>query len=525
VLYVYLTRHFGFFQDDFAVIVDRRGWGPDTFLAPFNQHLILTTIAFYKVMFATVGLHTTWPYRLPLFLTHIACVVGMYVLAARRAGRWIALVPAGLLLVLGAGAELELWPIGISSVGALAAGVWALVALDRNDRRGDLWATGLLTLSLTSYSVGLFIWLAIAVQLARTGRRRLWVVAIPGALYAAWYLHYGPSDAVWSNIPRIPGYGAQMAGYGFAGLLGLTSATYEHVLMLGYPALAAAVAWVVAYLFRHRSLPVVALTGIIAAVSFWTSTALARAQFGQPDAERYVYPSAVFILIAAVGFLRWRRVSFRVAALLAAAGALIALLGLEPLRQYSIDRTAADTYERVALGAAEVAGAAGDPNFVPDRHHLSWLTLGSYLKAVRHVGSPAFTLGELEHQSADYQQLADKTLIGAEHVAPRPSRRAPLSPGSCSRLAGAGSAGMLDVSVAPGQSAAVSVASAAPVQILVRRLAPGFTAVPLGTLAPGSTATLAFPRDASAIPWWLRVAVPDASPGGPTRSLATVCLT
>jgi hypothetical protein len=523
VLFLYLTRNFGFFQDEYDYILNRRGWSADTLLAPVNQHLFLIPLLIYKVLFVTVGLHTMWPYQLPVFAMHIASVVGLYVLASRRAGPWIALLPAGLLLVLGAGFELELWAIGMSTLASLAACVWALVFLDRGDRRGDIWASALLTIAIASYSVSLFVVVAIGLVLALTRWRRLWVVCVPLALYALWYAQYGQGDILWKNVPKVPGYDLHIAAYGFAGLAGFSSFVFENAaLVVGYPLLAAAVVWVVMQLVNRRPLPILALTGIVAAVGFWTGTALARAQDHQPDVSRYVYPSAVLILVAAIGYLRPRRVSVRDAAVVAVAGVLIAGLGLKPLRAYSIDREGVDARVRVALGAAEVAGGAGDPSFLPDAHHLPYVTLGAYLNAVRDLGSPAFTLPQI--QASGYEQLADATLIGAERIYAHPTSKQQPAGAGCSRLLGAAPAGLLEVKVNPGGSASVQAGSAASVRLSVRRFSPSFTVLPQPALAASSSARLEFPQDQSFRAWWLQVGASPRFSGTSVSRLATVCV-
>jgi hypothetical protein len=522
--FLYLTRHFGFFQDEFDFILNRRGWSPGALLAPVNQHLFLLPLVVYKLLFVTVGLRTHWPYQLPAFAMHIAAVAGVYVLASRRAGPWMALVPAGLLLVLGAGFELELWAIGMSTLGSLAAGVWALVFLERRDRRGDLGASALIVISIASYSVGLFLAVAIGIELALTRRRQLWVVGVPLALYALWYAYYGQGDILMSNIPRVPGYDAQVGAYGFAGLLGFSSRVFGHgPLIVGYPLLAAAVIMLVLQAV-HRRPPSLALIGTLSAVGFWTGTALARAQDHQPDVSRYVYPSAVFILVAAVGFLRPLRLRVRSAAAIAVAGGVIAVLGLQPLEDYSSDRTGVDTYIRTALGAAQVAGSAGDPSFPPDARHIRFVTLSAYLKAVRDLGSPAYTPSQIALLPSDYQQMADGKLMDAERIGAFQTSVAAPAAASCSQLLGATSTGMLEVGIDPGASAYVQAGSGTTVHVWLRRISASFAAVPQQTLAPGSSARIDFPRDTWSSPWWLRAGTSGASPASGKSPLATVCV-
>ena len=194
LLGAYLTRHLSFFQDDYSIFLKHRGWSAAALLTPINLHLLAGYLLVAKLLWATVGLGTFWPYQLPVLAAHIALVVAIYVLASRRSGPWRALVPAGLMLVVFPGWEVMLWALNVSIIVTLAAGAWALVCLERGDRRGDIWACVLLVIAVTTFSVGLFIPLSIGVFLAISDRRRLWVVAVPLALYALWYSQYGHSD-------------------------------------------------------------------------------------------------------------------------------------------------------------------------------------------------------------------------------------------------------------------------------------------------------------------------------------------
>ena len=74
-----------------------------------------------------------------------------------------------------------LWPFQIGFLSSLAAGIGALLALDREDRRGDVIAAVLLGVALASSSLGLPLLAALALEvLGRPDRRsRWWIVALP----------------------------------------------------------------------------------------------------------------------------------------------------------------------------------------------------------------------------------------------------------------------------------------------------------------------------------------------------------
>jgi hypothetical protein len=186
LLLIVLSRHLGFFQDEFFWILHRRGWNASAFLENHNGHFSLVPVTIYKLLFVTVGLGHTWPYRVPVILAHLGCVALLYGFAERRIGRAAALVPAGLLLVIGSGAGDLLWAFQIGLLSALAAFLGALLCLDREDLRGDRLAALLLFVSLASDGAGVPLTLAVLIELllTRSARRRLWVALVPLALYA-----------------------------------------------------------------------------------------------------------------------------------------------------------------------------------------------------------------------------------------------------------------------------------------------------------------------------------------------------
>jgi hypothetical protein len=527
VLLMVLSRHFGFFQDEYFWILHRRAWNIDAFWLPHNGHLSVVPVTIYKLLFVTVGLQHTWPYRLILVGLHLLCVVLVYALAARRAGRWIALIPAFLLLALGSGFEDLLWAFQIGFVGSLAAGLGALLCLDHHSRRGDLAATALIAVSLGSASVGLAVAAAILVELLvlRSPWRRLLIALGPLALYGVWYVSFGTNEALLSNVPRIPSVDLETGAYGFAAFGGLAEG-YGQIM------LACAVAYLVVRCWRGYKLPARTIAGIAGALTFWTLTALARAQFDEPGTSRYVYPSAVFILIAAVGLLQWRRFSPRAWALFGLIIAAASLSNAYPLFNYAKDRTQVDAEVRDALGAAQMVGSAGNPSFLPDAHHLPWLHLGEYLAAVKQLGSPAFTPKQIASQPEDDRELADSVILHAEPLpliqpssrtlltavpAPVDSSaglivdRTTVAPNTtCTRLTPGSPEGRATITVAPGQALYISMRGEGHVAIYVRRLAQKMPPQPLHLLqSAGTPALVSFPHDASTLPWHVEL-VPTA---------------
>ena len=153
-LLFYITRHTTFWFDEWLWVVHRRGNSLSTYLDPYNEHLSLVPIAIYKLLFATAGIRDYVPYRVLVIAGHLGCCGLLFVYARRRVGAFLALVAAALILVLGPGWQNILWPFQIAWLMSLAAGVGALMLLERADRPGDLSALLLLLLAIASSSIG-----------------------------------------------------------------------------------------------------------------------------------------------------------------------------------------------------------------------------------------------------------------------------------------------------------------------------------------------------------------------------------
>jgi hypothetical protein len=521
LLLMLVSRHLSFYADEWSFILKRRGWSPYVFLAPNNGHLSVVPVAVYKVLFEVVGLRHSWPYRLVLVLLHLVCVGLIYVLASRRAGRWIALVPAGLLLLPGAASEDLLWAFQIGFVGSLAAGLGALLCLEREDRRGDRWAVLLLGVSLGCASVGVAFTVGVLAMLfaSRSRRARVWVALGPLALYGLWYLHYGSreSQVSWANLPSIPHYDTLVGAYGFAGFGGLPLA-YGEIL------LAVSVVWLLVHLWRGHTLPDGAVVGIVGAVVFWSLAGLARAQLGEPGASRYVYPSMVFILICLVAYLprspaRSPQVlSLRAIAIVAVGMAVILLGNVQPLKSYAHFRTEFDAATNAVIGAELITDDPSKP----------------YVEAIDALGSPAPSARQILSLPEAARLKADSTILQIE----QPPLQAPVSAdlksavtpvirhyrgvtvsevavpgasGKCAQMTPADSSATATLLVAPGHTLYLALQESGAVEVWARRLARTFGTEPLHTLASsGSPAVIPFPADHSSLPWHIRL-VPTAT--------------
>src|SRR2546425_7373508 len=256
------TRGTTLWSDEWIWVLNRRGSDLDTFLTPHNEHLSLVPIAIYKLLFATAGLRDYAPYRAIVIAAHLGCAVLLFVYARRRVGSFLALLAAALLLFFGPGWQNVLWPFQVAWLIAIAAGLGALLMLDRTDRIGDIAACALLTIALASSGIGLAIaaGLAAEVLLSRRRLRDAWIVAGPLVVYALWWLSYqstlfgqiggigatGGAGRVRHALVVAPDYASQAAAGTVAALAGLAGQTVPDntgtLLAWGAPLLIVAVA-------------------------------------------------------------------------------------------------------------------------------------------------------------------------------------------------------------------------------------------------------------------------------------------
>src|SRR4051794_8921638 len=162
------------------------------FDTPPGKYLLVLPMLFYKVAFSTIGISDYLPYRLVGMGLTIAAAALFLVLAGRRGG--FLLAPPGALFIL----FFRLASEGASTPGripeqiAVVVGLGALLALERRDLRGDVFACVLLVIAIPSHPLGTAFAAAAAVLVlagpAGERWRRAWVFAVPVVLFAAWYL-------------------------------------------------------------------------------------------------------------------------------------------------------------------------------------------------------------------------------------------------------------------------------------------------------------------------------------------------
>jgi hypothetical protein len=499
-----------FFYDEYEVVLHH--YGLSGLLEPTNGHPVLMWMPLYYVMRPIFGLDSALPYEVVgmLAMAITTCIIFGYL--RTRAGEWVALIGAVLVLFYGAGSDVLFWAFQLAFAGSIGAGVAAVWALDKETPRRDLGAALLLIASVFFLLVGLaFVAAAaVAVVLATWSRgiratvlRLVRVVGPVAFLYVVWYLgwgHHSPSRLTADNVVHAPNFMLEGIGSSLSFLIGLAGAPGSEVATnWGLPLLAALVALAV---WRVAAGPPVSRKiwiGILGALVFWALTAVNKPVGGEPDAGRYCLVGAVFVLMVAaelVRGMRWTRLLVGVAALLVLTSVVGNLVAVRYGRQFLNDET---RVLRANLAALDIASEGINPKFelTPEIAGTSYevvVDAGSYLKSKDRYGSPAYSEAELEAAPEPLRANADNVLRTALPVTLE-ILPAPASIHACRALR----AGTPDETLSIPHGQLWLRAGAEGAEVATRRFADG--SVLLGTIAPGGTAKLSIPADRSAVPW------------------------
>ena len=355
---MYETRGTTLWFDEWLWALQYRD-GLHTFIAPHNGHPTLVPFAIYRLLFATVGIDHSAPYRAVGIAGHLLVVALLYVYSARRAGVAVGLLAAGSILLLGPGWQNIIWPLQIGWPISIACGLGALLALDRRDREGDIAACVLLVICIASSGPGVAIAAGLIVEVLRgRGLRSAWIVAVPLALFAVWYLAYQDTESVRRELTLAPGFVADSAAATLSALAGLAGPMIGDepvTLAWGRPLAVVAFALLLWRLWRIGTVPTRVLTLLAILAAFWFLTAFQRAGIGPADASRYVHVAAVFVVALVVELLAGVAISRRAWPLIGAVAALIAVANVGDMRSAAGFLRDQGLLTRTGLAALEIA--------------------------------------------------------------------------------------------------------------------------------------------------------------------------
>lgn len=500
-LILYLGRGLNFYRDEWLFIMYRDGHDLTNLISSYAGHLLFWPTAVYAFLFHAVGLGHYFIYRIvgiPLFLV---CSLLVYLLARRRIGDVTALAPAGILLFLGSGWMDILWPMQIVYTGALVFGLASILALEHEDFVGDALACLSLTICIGWSALALPFLPAVATGLLVRRRfwRRVWVVAIPAALFLFWLKTYGEQEPTQSELGEVLHYVWNIAGAGIAGIGGLPIVTGPFLL----------VAFAVLVAIRLRALgrdSPLAWEALVLVVVFWVLTAVARGGVHEPTATRYVYPSAIFLLLLAVGLAPRGLPSPRATAAVLVLAGLCLPLNLADFGEGRDELKSSTDIASAELGAMQLARDRVSPEYSPWLDGFPGVVQAAPFFAAtdRYGSSPVDTPAEIAAAPEPARWRADVTSIGALRVHLDATRAGRPRDGSCIAANGSG----IELA-APAAATEVSIeSSSAAASIGLRRFATRYRELPQ-TVPAGSRRLLRIPRDAErARPWQVQVIAP-----------------
>jgi hypothetical protein len=517
VLIVVLGSKLTFILDDWTYILYRRDFSGDAFFMPANEHLVAGAVAIWKLLLSGFGMGSLVPFRVVSTALFLLGDWFLFVWIRRRLGPWPALIAALPVIFLGAAFEDLLWFSSITFLGSLTCGLGMLVALDRRDRLGDGFACAWLigTMLFSSLWVPFAAGAALDIVLRRGDRdwrRRAYVVVVPLALYAAWWLGWGhdaESAITLHNIGATPIFVADSFASALAALFGLATPAEGMAapggMDWGRPlaVLLGGLAIWRAYRIERipRSLWVVLAIGL----SFWILGGFDVKPGRVPWASRYQLPGAVFVLLVATELLRGVKLDRRL--LLPAAAVVLAAVAsnLLFLHQAYTSYLGGTKIVRANLTAMEIARNTVDPGFYLEEEFadtgLDHIDAGSYFSAVDAFGSPAYTIAELQESPEAARFAADKVLLNALRVQLEAIPPSAVPSSGCTQVDGSGL-----VKLPPGGVAIV--AGATPVtDIRMRRFATGrqFPVDFQTGVGAGEALALPIPTDLSTVPWKLQL--------------------
>jgi hypothetical protein len=416
VFVLWAGRETVFRGDDWDLFLYRGGFNADVFFVPHNEHLSALLVVAFKTIPAIAGPHYG-AFRLALVALDVVMATLFFVFARERVGDWLALLATAPLLLMGAGADNLLWPTQIGVVGSLVCGLGVLILLDRSGFSAKAAACALLIGSIFFSSDGLFFLAAAGIWLllSRDRRRDLWIVAVPALAYLAWYQQYGSSEFTAGNLRASPRFILDLATGGVSALTGIGSEVgHPHVFgaIVAIGGLVALGALVV----KTRPRPTPRLAAIVALpILSWAIIALGRADGGDPFASRYVYASALFVLMAVLEIARgdyvqrvFRGWSLAVPAL---AVAVAMLFGAKSLTQDGDYWRSVSQYIHGRTAAIELTRRTISPNLLlqplPDMAHM---TAGWYLNAVNKYGGSPTGRPDIAGLSEQGRSAADQVL-------------------------------------------------------------------------------------------------------------------
>lgn len=494
--------------------------GVEYFLAPSNGHLQVLGKLIYRGLFELAGTNYA-VFRAADVAGVMVCVGLFFEISRRRVGPLVALVPCLSLLFLGYAWESFLWAFDLHTIYALALGLGAILALQRNTRRGDVAACVLLILSIAMIELGLAFVVGIALAvLLRPGRwRRVWVFLVPVALYGCWWVwsrHFDQPSIELANVKLIPltvtNAVAAIAGSVF-GLNPTGAGVFQPTTGITGWGSALAALGVAALVWRvsRGGVPRTLWVFLAVGVAYWILIALGgRAA----DSSRYIFVGTLLVFLVAADALAGTRLP--TVPVLAALAVVAFAIPPNVAKLYDGRGPQLNDATNTRVEYAMMDLIEGDkrvnPEYTPGNDHrvaelgghvFTSLNAGDYYEAAANFGHMGMPLDEVRGESLPRREIADATLITALGIELNQAEP-PANPASCeSSLDGRPEHGVFFYP--PRAGALLGSRASHPVQVAVGRFGkegPGFK---VGTLRPGEWGSVSIPADATPDRWFFVV--------------------
>jgi hypothetical protein len=529
ILLLWITRGVTFFGDEWGFFADYPGFHLHDMLQPRGGHLVIVPVLLYKGVVGIFG-PSDLAFRLILVAMVLICAALLFEFLRRRVGASLALGPAVLFLVLGRSGFVLTTTLGIQIMIPIAAGLGALLCLERRDRLGDLGACLLLILGVATYGEALPFVAGAALAVLLTGEkqrwRRSWVFLVPIALYVIWRIWAGPGHPVGAQVSlhaifALPNSMLDSAGGGLATLTGLTLDWRYSLVVV---ALAGAI--LLFRLHRGRSLNPWIWVVLAMPLVYWGLIGAVASPARPPLTDRYQTVSVVLLLLLFAQLAAGLRASPRVTAAVLALFAVFALGNLGNLRSAGQLYRANSDEDRAELTVLELDRSRVGPDFpieaLDQPHNIVTdliISASDYFNATKAYGSPAYSLEELQTKPVHVRDAADVQFVRVLGIVPQPADGpvpvgGALKPGpstavrstqagACVRLQPLAQGAVANLTVPPG-GFSIRSAPGPPPTLQLGRFGPSFAA-PVASPLSGQTELFKIPVDSSPVPWQLRV--------------------
>jgi hypothetical protein len=336
-------------------------------LEPHNNHWLTAHILIYRTLFDFFGIASYTPFAATAIAFHLTTAL-LARLVVRRAGAspWVSTATALMIAFFGLGANAQIPSASLNHVGALVCGFIALFIAARTKAfdasaltRCSIALIVSLMFGLTSLS--LVVLVATFVALQHGLRWAAGIVAVPAAVFVAWWFAYGrhngvnsisPEFDLFANLPNVPAF----VWKGLIGTLGDGSGLTGSGPLLAGLIMVSLLAPAPRGSEPPAKLVKLAWASVVAALFQLLAVSIARFSFGadQIGASHYAYINIVLLSpgIALVGMrlLAWSPVPrWALGALVAVVFVAYALNGVTWVRKWQQD------FQFVTGGSDDVA--------------------------------------------------------------------------------------------------------------------------------------------------------------------------